>query len=110
MGTSSINTLLPHAATPQCFPYHCFSCDLDEYAEAGEYYLCCGECGHVYRTARELRREYRRKFWQIQRSYSRFRPWVFGNEFTPSNLEVLWRMLTVRVKDIYFCQKCIHNF
>ena len=111
MGTSSINALLPHEPDLDCFQDHCFSCGVDEYCDSHlGHYIRCRECGHIYRTAKELRREYRRMSWENHRGYIRSSPWIFSNQFTPSTLSVLWRTLTIRAKNIYFCQKCIHDF
>jgi len=92
----------PHEPGPGCRDDHCYSCNLDEPLEGG-YYILCGECFHVYYTKAELRRAYRRVYWRTHR-------WApFGGPPTPM-WRILWRVLTVRAKDIYFCQECTHDF
>ncbi|GAA4439665.1 hypothetical protein [Phytohabitans houttuyneae] len=59
---------------PACEPAnHCFSCQRDEPAVRA--YVVCGECGHVYRTARELRRACRREFAYLLRADWPRAPW-----------------------------------
>lgn len=84
----------PHQPTAQCEDVHCYSHHVDEPTD--KVYIACGECYHVYRTAGELRRAYRRASWQISK--------------TEPLLKRLRRILTIRVRDIYFCQHCIHDF
>jgi len=110
-GTSEpvVCNLTTHEPTAACHAWHCHSCGVDE---PGQGYIVCMECGHLYRTARDLRRAYRRGEWGLLRS-SRSQPpipWVFSNEFYPSKLWVLWHMITVRAKNINFCQECSHDF
>lgn len=83
-----------HEPTDTCLPDHCYWHDVDE---PGAGYITCGECGHLYRTARELRRAYRRQVlggrsWGVPLSWR------------------LWKALTARARSIYFCQMCIHDF
>jgi hypothetical protein len=90
----------PHEPSNDCNADHCYSHMVDE---PGSGYLLCGECGHLYRTKGELRRAYRREFLRIN-SHG----W-FGMERLP-RWKVWWKILTIREKDIYFCQHCIHDF
>lgn len=83
-----------HEPSFLCVDYHCYSHGVDE---PGEGYIGCYECGHLYRTARDLRRAYRR---QVMR----------GPMFGMSKWRCRWRALTVRASKIYFCQECIHDF
>lgn len=89
-----IAQLTEHEPTDACIGIHCHSHMVDE---EGIGYIFCGECGHVYRTAGQLRRAYRRGVMQGRR---------YG---IPLRL-CLWRALTVRAKQIFFCQECIHDF
>lgn len=84
-----------HEPTDACASVHCHSHHVDE--NPGRYYIGCYECGHVYRTARELRRAYRRQSFTIPRYDI---PWW----------RITWRALTIRARDIHFCQECIHDF
>ncbi len=86
-----------HEPADACYEAHCFWHHVDEPSRPGDY-LVCGECFHVYRTAGELRRAYRREFWRVSRRFGD--AWVLR----------VWRVLTIRAKKIYFCQFCIHDF
>lgn len=92
-----METRVQHEPAEACDGTHCHWHHVDEPA-IEPFYIWCGECGHVYRSARELRREYRRQFWGISRR--------FGD---PLWLR-LWRVLSIRASKIYFCQFCIHDF
>ncbi|MFC6883479.1 hypothetical protein [Actinomadura yumaensis] len=89
----------PHEPTGACDAIHCHIHHVDE-KPAGAYRRCL-ECGHVYRTARALRRGYRRQYWKASAAS------VHG----PG--EPLWqrvrRVLTVRASHVHFCQHCIHD-
>lgn len=82
-----------HVPTDACLPDHCYFHNVDE---PGGGYVLCGECGHLYRTPRELRSAYRRVVWGFWREDHHWRS--------------LWRFLTIRASRIYFCQYCIHDF
>lgn len=86
-----------HEPTKDCVAVHCYSCGVDERVENA--YIYCYECGHVYRTAGALRRAYRREYWRMSGVFDPVPVW-----------RRVWRVLTVRVKDIFFCQECIHDF
>lgn len=73
---------------------HCYWHDVDE---PGPGYIRCYECGHLYRTARELRRAYRRQSFTVPRCEV---PWW----------RIGWRALFIRADKIVFCQECIHDF
>ena len=95
---------MKHEVTEGCVDAHCFWHEVDEPVEGS--YIQCFECGHVYRTAGQLRRAYRQEYWRITNP---------ANPFGLKGFEVslrarLWRILTVRVADIYFCQECTHDF
>lgn len=83
-----------HEATDACIADHCHWHDVDE---PGSGYILCGECGHLYRTARELRRAYRRAVMTRRR-------------FGVSWWFCLLHAVTVRAGRVSFCQHCIHDF
>lgn len=92
-----------HEPTAACNDTHCYSCHVDE---QGTGYIRCLECGHIYRTARELRRLYRRELIRLHRRRSPS-PFDFPE---PSTRQVIWMALTARASNITFCQHCIHDF
>lgn len=95
----------PHELTEACLHTHCFWHEIDESSEGA--FIWCNECGHVYPTARSLRKAYRRAYWQLCGGWSK----PFGQRgWTPSLPARLWRMATVRAKSISFCQECVHDF
>jgi hypothetical protein len=94
---SLFKVLVKHDEDDDC-QGHCWWHEVDE---VGDGYIRCFECGHLYLTARDLRREYRKGYWEVLRSGSVPRP------FTPVRL---WHVLTIRAKKIHFCQLCIHDF
>lgn len=95
----------PHEITDACASVHCHEHHVDE-PEQGAYVWCL-ECGHVYRTAGELRRLYQRAALKL---IDRNHPWFRSNEWYPSAVSALWKVLTIRAKDIHFCQHCLHDF
>lgn len=101
----------PHDPTDECADIHCYSHHVDEPGDSA--YIVCGECFHAYRTARELRRAYRRGYWQAtSRPPTGLGGGLFGrnDEWGPSLWVRVWRVLTIRAKNISFCQECIHDF
>lgn len=96
---------MPHEPTDECEPVHCYSHHVDEYAR--DPYLVCGECFHVYRSAQELRRAYQRQSLRIWWAGERK---IFSSDWHVGLLLVLRRVITIRTKDIFFCQHCIHDF
>jgi hypothetical protein len=93
-----------HDPTEQCEDRHCYSHHEDE--DAAGAYIVCGECGHVYPTARALRRRYRRMYWETTGRSS----WPDGFRSSPGIIRRLWRLASVRARSIHFCQHCIHDF
>jgi hypothetical protein len=75
-----------HEPSAACGGMHCYRHHVDEPAEGA--YKTCGECGHVYRTEADLRRE-----WTASAP-----PDLPGRETPPST----WQ--------IYFCPLCLHDF
>ena len=51
-----VPNLEPHEPTDNCWIWHCWSHDRDEFVVKP--YRHCFECGHHYATGRDLRREY----------------------------------------------------
>lgn len=98
-----------HDPTPECAISHCYWCDVDEPLNESVY-MWCFECGHVYQTARVLRRLFRRNV--ILESFQTFRqmPWLLPTQFSPSRVQVLWHAVKLRAKNIRFCPLCSHDF
>jgi hypothetical protein len=119
-----------HEPTDACGRIHCFAHMVDE---PGPGYLACGECGHMYKTKRELRREHRRIYWsEIRTRQFTWLPsrrvktdvWyqavlsqvgdgspgtahLFG---PPKIWRLLWVVATVRAGRICTCPHCTHDF
>lgn len=106
LGPTTDGEVKVHEPTPACERVHCYSCGVDEPFDDGDYRLCF-ECGHVYRDGAELVRAYRRAAWNL---LDRHHPWLRGNEFYPSVVESLWKIATIRAKNIGFCQECLHDW
>lgn len=94
-----------HEPTEVCYGQHCHVHHVDE---TGPSYIVCGECGHLYRTRGELRRAYRREFWQVSRRWRTSTP--FPGDRPPGLLSCLRRMIMIKAEEISFCQHCIHDF
>lgn len=91
-------TLTPHEPTEACLHVHCHSHHVDEPSYPA--YIACAECGHVYRSAAELRRAYRR-LWD-----------PLGRRRWRARLSDLWGWLRSRVaraRDIDICLECLHD-
>jgi hypothetical protein len=84
----------PHEVTNACADRHCFAHNVDEGATG---WHVCGECMHVYPSARALRRDYRREVLRTPR---------FGVPLW----RLWWRALTIRTSQIHFCQHCVHDW
>jgi len=100
----------------------CHSCSRQE-TPVGRWYSICGECGHVYRSRRELRREYRRGLFEclVQEWRDIRRSGVADELFfdiTDSRVRARRRDLvrewcgawTVHADKIQFCPLCMHDF
>lgn len=101
-----------HEPTDACIGVHCHSHGIDE---AGDGYIGCYECGHLYRTAGELRRAYRRKAAEIALSDLRNPHHWARTVGTPlatrlAAVASLVRLPFIRAGRIGFCQECIHDF
>lgn len=102
------NTVLvrlgPHEPSEVCGAIHCYIHNVDE---PGPGYLGCGECFHLYRTRRDLRRAYRAMIWQTtKRSDLRL---FIGDAWRWSWWRFVWHMITLRVGKIYYCPECSHD-
>lgn len=83
----------------------CFWCGEEH---QGRGYRWCGECWHLYPTARSLRRAMRRPY--LHRLWGLQRPFLKGNDLENGWFYDLWAALTIRVSRIYFCPLCSHDF
>lgn len=103
-----------------CTPgWHCHIHHVDEWVARS--YIACFECGHLYPTARSLRRVYHAEHWRIFK-----REWK--SPLLPPNVpgffEWTWRehhprvaavmmflgALFIRARKIHFCQFCLHDW
>ena|ERR1700733_12301693 len=103
----------------------CYACEREETASASHWHLRCCECGHVYRSRRELRREYRLGYCQMaaqewgtiqERGFRReLADEIFGLPPAARSRRQLVKdlirvMLFVRADKIHFCPLCMHDF
>jgi predicted RNA-binding Zn-ribbon protein involved in translation (DUF1610 family) len=91
-----------HDPSDLCQGDHCYSCGVDESAAGA--HVVCGECGHVYRTARSIRRAYRRTRLEGDRPTQ-----LRSDEWHVGWVALIWHLLTVRASDLYYCQECGHD-
>lgn len=93
---------------------HCWIHNVDEPYKGA--YRVCFECKHVYRTARELRRDYRKTMTQL--TFYRYpdmpgpRP-VIRNQGFGSWRTDLWYWFKSRFRRasrVYSCMQCSHDF
>ena len=96
----------PHEPTDECSYLHCYSHMVDEGGTrvsdgyyVRPYYLVCGECNHVFRTAWTLRLAN----W---RAYAR----LGCHEFRRPYWRAWWRTVMLRPDRIYSCPYCSHDF
>jgi hypothetical protein len=88
-------SLIAHEVTDDCRRWHCHTHQVDEVDT--DFWTGCYECGHIYLTARELRRAYRAQMLSLPRcDVPRWR--------------VVWNAWTVRTSKIYSCPHCTHDF
>lgn len=92
-------TAAPHAATDDCCRWHCYVHGVEEYDPKP--YLICGECYHVFPTARALRRVYLHGWVEVDRRFVRSR---WRRAF------YRLRHSLTRTKSIGFCPCCSHSF
>jgi len=88
--------VMPHPPTDGCADDHCYFHHEDEPLVPGSiYYIVCGECMHLYRTAGELERAYVENMPQ---------PGPDANGF-------VWPEIRPQpAEEIFFCPYCAHNF
>lgn len=99
-GKALAQMTIPHEVTDACARVHCHSHDVDELlAVETTGYLACFECGHFYRTARELRRAHR----AVLRDLYRGLPWWHWPV-------AAWHLVTLRAGQIPACAFCHHDF
>jgi rubrerythrin len=91
-----------HEATDACGSVHCVFHQEDE---PGRGYLICGECGHLFKTKRALRREHRRVFREISHAVP-----LFSNARQAGHIRFWWMMLFLRADKIWVCPFCAHDF
>jgi hypothetical protein len=98
-----------HYPSDDCWGDHCYHHNVDEPANWPSY-LVCGECGHRYRTKRELRAAARaslRKDWR----FPSYRPRLLVvRPYEQSIGGWAWRYLTVRAGKICSCPFCTADF
>jgi len=96
---------VPHNATWMCAGIHC---EIHQVDEPNPGYRGCGECFHLFRSARELRMAHRKVHRELYESLKP-RPW-FSNEWVTGRLRYWWGMLSVRAGKIWTCPLCTHDF
>lgn len=98
-----VNELL-HELQTDCYEIHCMVHGVDEVPGPRGAWRRCWECGHLVQSAEELVRRYREEWGQLDKSgwlpepswWQRVREW--------------WRVKTITVDKIYFCQECLHDW
>jgi hypothetical protein len=95
-----------HEVEESCLMDHCTYHQEDEPLPG---YLACGECGHLFKTKRVLRKRFREIHREMQYSEGRKIPWI-SNEFVTGRLRFWWINLTVRAGKIWACPFCAHDF
>lgn len=89
-----------HYPRDVCEDFHCAIHHVDE---VGAGYRRCFECGHLYRSKRELVRMYRREYLLTVGSVPST-PWA---RWAPG---VWLHILTITANKIRYCQVCTHDF
>jgi hypothetical protein len=106
MAVSPYRTREQHEANDDCWRWHCWTHNVDE-MRIGKPYLVCGECGHVFQTARALRKARRATMRSIYlgelRHARTWRSLWLGLRGTLS-------LYTRRADKIYHCPLCAHDF
>ena len=98
-----MNLAIHDADTCTRLQEHCAWHGIDEPEQPGDYQTC-GECGHIYRTAGELRRAHLRSVWQYVR-----RPGPLSGR-PRDRWGYLVRAIRLPVRDQCFCPLCGHDF
>ncbi len=90
-----VPNLEPHEPGDNCWIWHCWSHDVDERLIVP--YKRCRECGHRFRTERQLRRDHQANMRELRdiwwRRYLR-----------------MWLAATTTASRIRFCPHCAHDF
>jgi hypothetical protein len=94
----SLRLDVEHEESDRCAGYHCWRHNVDE---DGPRYRACYECGHLYRSKRDLRRRYRH---ELRVAY------YDGPNERWDRLRLWWWLLTTRASKVFFCQECSHDF
>lgn len=84
---------------------YCHTHDVDEPSLPGDY-IACLECGHVYRTSWQLRREYLRGAIDTARNAKGMEPWWIRLLLVGEGLLAL----VLPTRHIAFCPLCMHDF
>lgn len=97
--------VVPHQPADECGGDHCYAHNVDE--PAANAHTVCGECFHVFPTARALRRDHRRVLWQMRPLRGPL-PW-HSTPWQQSLWRYLYRLATVRTSQIWVCPHCAHD-
>lgn len=81
-------------------PTWCWTHNRNEPIPLSRWFTVCTDCGHVYRSARELRRAYRR---ETPAAAWGALPWR-------TVLSDKWHSMTLTVANIHACPECTHEF
>jgi hypothetical protein len=99
----SIRLLEVHDPDEQC-KNHCHWCGVDQPWPA---WTWCFECGHGYRTEKDLVRAYRQG---LLSGISRKSPWLRSSLYEMSVAAILWQAWRIKAGRIHFCPLCSHSF
>jgi hypothetical protein len=92
-----VSTTTQHEPTDHCRSWHCHIHDLDECGGfLRRVFMVCDECGHLYKSAFELRRRYAAICLRPSERGTRVWRW----------LSMAHRFLTTSVQRITFCPVC----
>jgi hypothetical protein len=90
-------------------PDICYVHFQNETAGLDRWYLRCGECGHVFREPKDLRKAARHTIWSTCSTDPR-RPWFKSSPFAVSWCRAWWECVKVRSSKVFFCPECSHDF
>lgn len=99
-----VNELL-HELQTDCYDIHCMVHGVDEIPGPRGAWRRCLECGHLVQSAEELVRRYQEEHHNL-----------LGVSLAPGKMTWLdklrewWRVKTITVDKIYFCQECLHDW
>jgi hypothetical protein len=94
-----------HEATDDCWRWHCYSHQVDE-VRIGTPYILCQECGHVFQSARALRKARRATMRGIY--YTGLRDARTWRELWLETRGVV-SLYARRAKHIHVCPHCAHD-